>query len=219
MKRTKPPAWRVVALIAAVGLFFGAFAAASGSGPPAKTESPSSGADRSAAPAVHAPSGASSQPRSGVAPESVHIPSLEVDASLLDLGLTKGGQLEVPTMAQADRPGWYEHSSVPGETGPAVIAGHVDSQTGPAVFFELDTLQEDDTIRVDRSDGKTAVFAVTKVAAYDKDEFPTDAVYGSVAGQELRLITCGGDFEQDEGSYEQNVVVFAELRETVPTSS
>lgn len=219
MKRTKPPVWRVVALIAAVGLFFGAFAVASGSSHRAETESPSSGTGRSAAPAVQAPSGASSKPRSGAVPESVHIPSLDVDRPLIDLGLTKGGQLEVPTMAEADRPGWYKYSSVPGEAGPAVIAGHVDSQTGPAVFFALDSLQEDDSIRVDRSDGKTAVFAVTKVAAYDKDEFPTDAVYGSVAGKELRLITCGGDFEQDEGSYEQNVVVFAELRETVPTSS
>lgn len=218
MKRTKPPVWRVVAFIAALGLFFGAFAAAAGSSDHAETESPSSGSDRSAAPAVQAPSEASSQSRSGTVPESVDIPTLDVDRALLALGLTKGGQLEVPTMAQADRPGWYKYSAVPGETGPAVIAGHVDSTTGPAVFFELDSLEEGDSIRVDRSDGKTAVFAVTKVAAYDKDEFPTDAVYGSVEGQELRLITCGGDFEQDEGSYEQNVVVFAELRETVPTS-
>jgi sortase (surface protein transpeptidase) len=95
--------------------------------------------------------------------------------------------------------------------GPAVIAGHVDSRTGPAVFFRLEELAVDDTVLVTRSDGRDVEFRVTRVAQYPKDDFATEEVYGPTTGAELRLITCGGTFDAGRRSYRDNVVVYAQV--------
>ncbi len=107
------------------------------------------------------------------------------------------------------RAGWFTGSPAPGATGPAVIAGHVDSRQGPAVFFRLAELEPGDEVLVDRADGTTVRFTVTSVDRYPKDEFPTEQVYGPTPRAELRLITCGGEFDPDERSYRDNVVVSA----------
>jgi LPXTG-site transpeptidase (sortase) family protein len=109
------------------------------------------------------------------------------------------------------RAGWFTRGPVPGETGPAVIAGHVDSADGPAVFFRLAELEDGDDVLVDRADGTTVRFTVTSVDRYPKDEFPTEQVYGPTPRAELRLITCGGEFDADARSYRDNVVVSAVL--------
>ena len=93
--------------------------------------------------------------------------------------------------------------------GPAVLAGHVDSTAGPAVFWRLRDLAPGDEVLVDRADGTTARFTVTRVERHPKDAFPTDEVYGPTTGAELRLITCGGEFDRAARSYRDNVVVFA----------
>jgi LPXTG-site transpeptidase (sortase) family protein len=105
--------------------------------------------------------------------------------------------------------GWFAAGPVPGDVGPAVIAGHVDSRTGPAVFFRLEELSPGDTVLVTRSDGRDVEFRVTEVARYPKDDFATEEVYGPTTGAELRLITCGGTFDPSRRSYEDNVVVYA----------
>jgi sortase (surface protein transpeptidase) len=92
-----------------------------------------------------------------------------------------------------------------------VIAGHVDSQNSPGVFFRLKDLGVGDEVTVGRSDGRTARYRVTGVLTVDKDAFPTQLVYGPTAGPELRLITCGGSFDRDSGHYLRNVVVSAVL--------
>ncbi|HTL83835.1 MAG TPA: class F sortase [Acidimicrobiia bacterium] len=142
-------------------------------------------------------------------PARVQIPSIGVDVPLVPLGLAPDDTMEVPhdfTVA-----GWYTNGPRPGETGPAVIAGHVDSYTGPAVFFRLKDLQPGSEVRVARVDGSSATFVVTRVAHYGKDAFPTSEVFGPAPAPELRLITCGGDFDFARRSYRDNVVVFAEL--------
>lgn len=217
MNHTKPFVLRVMAGIAAAGLTLGAVATASD-----HDQAPTSAGSepvRQRQSSVEPPSEPASRPESEVVPETLDIPGLGVHQSLLELGVTSSGELEVPSMADADQPGWYKHSVAPGEQGPAVIAGHVDTRTGPAVFFDLRSMQVGDSVEVTRSDGMTAVFEVTKVRSHDKDAFPTDAVYGPVKGEELRLITCGGDFQPEKGSYEQNLIVFATLQELVPTSA
>ncbi|CCG05478.1 class F sortase [Blastococcus saxobsidens] len=144
-------------------------------------------------------------------PLSVTIPSIDTTTPpLASLGLLPDGSLEVP--ADYDVAGWYRGGPAPGELGPAVIAGHVDSAAeGPAVFFRLAELQPGDEIHVDRADGTTAVFAVDRVARYPKDAFPTVEVYGDTDHAALRLITCGGSFDPASGNYRDNVVVFARL--------
>jgi len=146
------------------------------------------------------------------APSRIRIPAIAVDASMIPLGLRDDGSIDVPTdFAQT---GWWVDGPEPGETGPAVILGHVDSRSGPAVFFDLDQLAPGDPIHVDRLDGTTVTYVVDRTEQHDKNAFPTETVYGSTAEPVLRLVTCGGQFDGDRRSYDDNVIVFARLDPT-----
>ena len=142
-------------------------------------------------------------------PTWLSIPSLGIRTKLIHLGVNSNGTLQVPKRTTVA--GWYTGSPRPGTVGSAVIAGHVDSRTGPGIFFWLRTLHRGDRIYVGRADGTMAVFTVTRIKRFAKDGFPTAAVYGPVPDAELRLITCGGIFDRSLRSYLSNVVVFARL--------
>lgn len=149
-------------------------------------------------------------PAVDIVPTRVRIPAIEVDATVIDLGLTEDRRLEVPEDISVT--GWYTGRSVPGEDGPSVVVGHVDSAVaGKGVFYALRDLVPGDRVEVERSDGTVATFRVTEVATVSKDEFPTDLVYGSTPEPTLRLITCGGTFDRSVRSYEHNIIVFAEF--------
>jgi hypothetical protein len=165
-----------------------------------------------AAPTLPAPTGpiaAASAPRSAQVspPVSLTIPSIGVQTSLIHLGLTASGTLQVPPSTAVA--GWYTGSPRPGAVGSAVIAGHIDSRAGPGVFFRLSQLRPGDRVYVRRADGTLAVFRVTVVRQFPKDSFPTSAVYGPTPDPEVRLITCGGTFDPQLGSYLSNTVVYA----------
>jgi LPXTG-site transpeptidase (sortase) family protein len=165
-----------------------------------------------AAPTLPAPTGPITAPvQQSSAPVSLPvaltIPSIGVQTSLVHLGLTAAGALQVPPSTAVA--GWFTGSPRPGATGSAVIAGHIDSRAGPGVFFRLSSLRAGDEVYVRRADGTLAVFRVTTVSQYAKDKFPTAAVYGATPDAELRLITCGGTFDYDTGSYLSNTVVYA----------
>jgi hypothetical protein len=141
------------------------------------------------------------------APVRVRIPALGLDSELAGLALGPDGALVPPT--DFARAGWFTESPVPGDVGPAVIAGHVDSYEGPAVFFRLRDLAPGDEVLVDLTDGTTVRFVVTGSQSFPKDRFPTERVYGPTTRAELRLITCGGEFDTGRRSYRDNVVVTA----------
>jgi len=149
----------------------------------------------------------SATPKPVARPASLTIPLIGVQTRLITLGLTAVGQLQVPSSTSVA--GWYTGSPRPGAIGPAVIVGHIDSVTGPGVFFRLSQLRPGDKVYVRRTDGTLVEFRVTSVQTYPKDRFPTDAVYGPVPDPELRLITCGGAFDAATGHYLSNVVVYA----------
>lgn len=149
-------------------------------------------------------------------PIRVRIPDLGVDADVGVLGLTEAGRLEVPT--DFSQTGWYDGRSIPGETGPSIIVGHVDSFEGPAVFFHLRELEVGDMIHIDRADDLTVQFRVSSTTEPAKKNFPTEAVYGDTEDPTLRLVTCGGDFDRVNGSYLSNFIVFAEYVDTYPTA-
>jgi sortase (surface protein transpeptidase) len=152
------------------------------------------------------------------APVSVAIPSIGVTSDLIRLGLNGDGTVQVPPLEREDRAGWYERGPAPGAVGPAILLGHVDSaEYGPGVFFDLGAVQPWDTVEVARADGTVAEFVVDRVEVHPKDEFPTIDVYGNTDDAQLRLITCGGDFDASVRSYEDNVIVFATLSGTRPT--
>jgi hypothetical protein len=129
-----------------------------------------------------------------------------------DVGLTPENALEVPAPGpHYDEAAWYRHSPTPGSLGPAVILGHVDSATGPSVFFRLGEMQRGDRISITRADGSVAVFLVDQVHRYAKNDFPTEVVYGDIDHAGLRILTCGGAFDDSTGHYLDNIVVFASL--------
>jgi sortase (surface protein transpeptidase) len=152
-------------------------------------------------------------PDPSLVPVGVRIPEIGVSSPLIGLGLNPDRTLEVPK--DFDVAGWYLYRAVPGNPGPGVIAGHVDSRVGPAVFARLDELHAGSTIDVDRSDGSVAVFTVTAVEQHAKDAFPTERVYGPTTGAQLRVITCGGSFDWSTRHYRDNLIVFASLRQIV----
>ncbi|ROT32364.1 class F sortase [Micromonospora sp. HM5-17] len=146
------------------------------------------------------------------APVRVTIPAIGVAAAVIPVGVDPDGMVEVPPLDKAQLAGWYEPGPSPGETGNSVIVGHVDSkELGPAVFYRLGSLRAGDRIEVTRQDGRTAVFLVDSVRSYPKEDFPTDLVYGPSPVPGLRLVTCGGDFDEQTGSYPDNIVAFATL--------
>jgi sortase family protein len=140
-------------------------------------------------------------------PVRIRIPAMHVDSKLIDLGLQSDGSVQVPP--RTDIAGWYDGGPRPGEPGPAVILGHVDSKDGPGVFIDLHAVKAGTEIHVDRADGSSVTFTVTKVQKVLKTKFPTDLVYAPTLDPTLRLVTCGGSFDRAKGSYRDNVIAFA----------
>jgi sortase (surface protein transpeptidase) len=140
-------------------------------------------------------------------PVRVEIPAIGVSSPLVRLGLNRDGTMQVPGDFQVA--GWFTGGPQPGQLGPAVIAGHVDSRTGPAVFYRLRDLRPGDQIRVVRADHRVVRFQVESLASYPKQALPDEAVYGATTAPALRLITCAGTFDRSRHSYRDNLVVSA----------
>lgn len=166
--------------------------------------SPRSSPLESAQPIIEAPpAGVTSGP-----PVRVRVGAIDIDARVVPLGLDAGGELEVPDDFSAA--GWWEGGSEPGEPGPTVVVGHVDSYQGPAVFHRLRDLEVGDEIVLTTEGGESVSYRVTGSQEVPKNEFPTEAVYGPTPGPTLRLITCGGPFDRTTRHYLNNTIVFAD---------
>ena len=146
-------------------------------------------------------------------PLSIKIPKVGIDARFeTPLGVAPSGEIEVPQ--NYDSVAYYMHGPTPGEIGPSVVLGHVDSEEGPAVFFSLGQLSIGDTIDIDRNDGTVATFAVSKMERHEQEGFPTVEVYGDIPYAGLRLITCTGIYDRESLRYTHNLIVFAKLIST-----
>ena len=164
----------------------------------------------SSSPPLQAPVTPGRAPAGAAVPVHVAVPRLGIASGLQSLRLLGNGQLQAPTKwAEA---GWYAGGIRPGDVGPAVIAGHVDSVNGPAVFFRLHETRVGDLIQVTEASKAVLTFVVTEVHSYPKNRFPTEVVYGPTALPELRLVTCTGEFDYAHHNYLNNLVVFAVLR-------
>lgn len=142
-------------------------------------------------------------------PVRVDIPAVGISSTLDRLGLDGDGAIQTPDDWQSA--GWFRGGPRPGQQGAAVILGHVDSTTGPAVFYRLRDLRPGNRVRVTRADGSVAVFEVERLEQHRKTRFPTAEVYFPTPEPTLRLVTCGGDFDTSARSYRDNLVVFASL--------
>jgi hypothetical protein len=166
--------------------------AVTGATPPSAPASPSAGLDRSA-------------------PVEIAIDSIKVRARVDQIGLAPDGTLEEQPLARSNYAAWYRLGPAPGQVGPAVITGHVDTKSNLGVFFYLSRLRPGDRVVITRADGRTVSFSVDSLASFPKSNFPTQLVYGATDYPALRLVTCGGSFDRHAGSYQDNVVVFAHL--------
>ncbi len=137
-----------------------------------------------------------------------------MNAPFTPLSMDATGVLQPPPADNRNLAGWYRGGPTPGEIGSAIVAGHVDTKTGPAVFLLLSFLKKGDTARITRADGTTATFTVDDVETFSKGAFPDQRVYGDTPDAELRIITCGGAFDRKTRDYQANVVVFAHLSGT-----
>jgi hypothetical protein len=212
-RRGRPVALVLVAVLAtAVGT--GVWAAVRPSGAQDRPPTVVGPGDASDVPS-HAPSGAGEGTAGRTLPASdpttLTIPAIGVRATVGQVGVAGDGTIETPPLDQPALTAWYRDGPTPGEAGSAVVVGHVDSRTGPAVFHRLRELKAGDRIEVARKDGSTAVFVVDSVERVPKANFPTERMYGDQQGSVLRLITCGGEFDRDRGSYRDNVIVSASL--------
>ncbi|AHI01831.1 class F sortase [Kutzneria viridogrisea] len=194
MRRT---AHRLLAAAVVLGAAAGLAACGSPQEPPA-----TGGATTTTAQAAPAPK---------VRPTEVRVPKIGAQSSLITTGLNTDGTLEVPPVDKPMQASWFRLSPTPGDTGPAVILGHVDGNKEPGVFFKLRELKAGDEVFVRRADAKEVKFLVDHVEQVPKDQFPQDRVYSNTEKPELRLITCGGAFDHAEHNYKDNIVVFAKL--------
>jgi sortase (surface protein transpeptidase) len=139
-------------------------------------------------------------------PVSIAIPAAGVEAQVVPVGLGPDRTMEVPGV---DRAGWYELGPRPGQAGPAVMVGHVDSRSGPAVFFRLGQLRQGDRVVVGQAGGGARSFLVERVERRPKEALPVERIWNRTRRPVLRLITCGGSFDRSTGHYRDNIIVFA----------
>jgi sortase (surface protein transpeptidase) len=139
-------------------------------------------------------------------PMTITIPSIGVKAGIVGVGLEANGAMQVP---DPDQVGWYKRGPRPGAPGPAVLIGHVDSRTSPAVFYRLGQLRPGDEILVGHRDGSTTRFIVGRLERHPKTALPTKRIWTTTSKPLLRLITCGGSFNHATGHYRDNLIVYA----------
>jgi sortase (surface protein transpeptidase) len=144
-------------------------------------------------------------------PQRLTIPAAGIDAAIEPVGLTSANDMDVPKN-EWDA-GWYEFGPKPGEPGNAVIAGHLDSKTGPAVFWHLKNVKPGDELSVSDSLGRTRTFLVQETKSYGDANPPLDLIFGPSPSPRLNLITCGGSWDPEAHRYRDRLVVFAGLKE------
>lgn len=150
-------------------------------------------------------------PLAASTPTRVIVPSISAESTLVPTGLQSDGSLEVPPLSSPMQASWFDQSPTPGEVGPSVILGHINGNGRPGIFANLSKVVAGAQVLVDRGDGQRAVFQVSKVDTIPKSSFPTDAVYNDTPNPQLRLITCGGDYDRANHNYLANVIVYADL--------
>ncbi|GAA0398324.1 hypothetical protein Acor_34450 [Acrocarpospora corrugata] len=164
-----------------------------------------------------APAGQPAAPVGKAAPSRLVIPGIRVDAPVREVGVTERREIEVPPLSARNLAGWFKYSPTPGEVGPAVIVGHVNTRTGAAVFQRLRELSRGQLIKIGRADGSVVTFTVDGVEQVAKTAFPSERVYGNTTQPALRLITCGGVYNKKTHSYTDNLIVYATLTSVTST--
>lgn len=142
-------------------------------------------------------------------PIRLQIPKIKVNAAVETVGLEPDGTMGTPN--NFEDVGWYGYGPIPGNSGTSVIAGHVDSVHGPAVFWYLKNLVPGDLIKITFVGGATRSFVVDGNGAYETDAAPIPTIFSWSGPPRLTLITCGGVFDRTVHAYNLRVIVYAHL--------
>ncbi|MGW1230284.1 class F sortase [Streptomyces sp. NPDC002530] len=207
--------WPAVAAGVGMLLIYNSFGSSADDKPPAPpaaaapASSPAAAVPRQASPSPSPTPAAPALSRS--VPTRLRIPAIAVDAPFTPLSIGPSGRLDAPPPNDKNLVGWFKDGATPGERGASIVAGHVDTTTGPAVFLQLRFLRPGSTLDITRADGTVATFTVDTVETFSKAKFPDKRVYADTPDAQLRLITCGGTYDRKAKDYEDNVVVFAHL--------
>ncbi|MEU8777238.1 class F sortase [Streptomyces sp. NPDC048606] len=202
--------WGVLAMVMLTGLAMMRNGADAEDGPPQPTAAAAVAVRADQLPANPPTPAADMEVLDHSSVQRVRIPTINVDAPVMTVGLDAQGWIDAPPPEERNLAGWYLNGISPGQRGSSVIVGHVDNAQGPAVFYGLGSLKPGHRIEVERYDGRTAVFEVYGVEVFSKESFPGSRVYGDTGHAELRVITCGGGYSKAKG-YDGNVVVFARM--------
>jgi hypothetical protein len=202
---------RLAGLVGAAALSFGLTLGLTGCGMAAGPWASAADGPNLTSPIVTGAPVAPAAPLAAAAPVGLRIDSINASSTLVPLGLNANRTVAVPPVATPMQASWYRLGPAPGAPGPAVILGHVNGDGKEGIFARLNEVKPGDQVKVSRADGKTAVFTVTKLQQVAKNAFPTTAVYGDTPAAELRLVTCGGDFDQSKHSYADSIIAFATL--------
>lgn len=191
---------RLVAVLVLGAVLVGCSSAEPAPPPSAAPESPA------AAPAASLPA---PQPR----PVRVEVAAVGIAGEVMldGLGLDSTGGHAEPPVEQPQLASWYNRGPRPGEQGPAVVLGHVNGGGRPGIFARLHEVRPGGRVAVVREDQSRIEFEAYRVQTVDKEDFPTNDVYGDVSGSEIRLITCGGELDRANHRYLSNVIVYARL--------
>lgn len=170
------------------------------------------GALRSAGPTASPSASAGTRPGLPRAePTRLKILPIAVNAPFTPLSIGASGQLDAPPPNDSNLVGWFREGVTPGEAGTAIVAGHLDTKSGPGVFMNLGSLKPGNLVDVVREDRTTVTFSVDEIESFSKSDFPDDRVYADTPDPQLRLITCGGEYDKKAKDYKENVVVFAHM--------
>ncbi|WP_157842791.1 MULTISPECIES: class F sortase [Bacillus] len=143
-------------------------------------------------------------------PVKIQIPKLQVETSIYAAPLSKEGKMEITD--NADEVAWFSNGISPGMPGSAVIAGHVDNYTGPAIFFYLKRLKQGDSIFITDEFGDRLEFIVEKVEKYPYDQAPIQLIFGPSTRRKLNLITCTGKYDRKTNVHAERLVVYSEMK-------
>ncbi|MGW2812764.1 class F sortase [Streptomyces sp. NPDC001415] len=199
-------AWAVLLL----GLWLWGRDASSGSG---STSAPTTGDIAAVGRPLGVPLPPAHEPLKGVLPQRVEIPALGVAAPVVPRNLDADGAVDPPPYDRPGTVGWFGGGARPGEEGAALLVGHVDTESRPAVFYGLSSARPGQHVKVTRADGSIAEFTIDDVQVFPRSHFDAAKVYGprQHGRAELRLITCGGTYDRRTKAYTANVVVSAYL--------
>ncbi len=143
-------------------------------------------------------------------PVVLRIPSLGINAPVQSVGMSKKGNMAVPT--NFTDVAWYKGRAAPGQVGSAVFNGHVDNGLGmDGVFKHLNEVQVGDIILVDSKDGKTYTYVVEQIKNYPYKSVPNEMIFNATDSARLTIITCEGAWVAGEKTYDHRLVVFATL--------